>query len=48
MGGLIGGAVAAFVLFDLRDRLRIPDLVPTGICVLLGAAAVAGAVVVSG
>jgi membrane associated rhomboid family serine protease len=47
VGGLIGGTVAAFLLFDLRDRLRIPELVPTGMCLALGAASVAGAIAVS-
>jgi membrane associated rhomboid family serine protease len=47
VGGLIGGAVAAFVLFDLRDRLRMPELVPTGLCVVLAAGAVVGAIAVS-
>ena len=48
IGGLVGGAVAALLLFDVRDRLRVPDLVPTLVCVVLGAASVAGAIAVSG
>jgi membrane associated rhomboid family serine protease len=48
VGGLIGGAVAAFLLFDVGQRLRLPDLVPTVVCVALGAAAVTGAIAVSG
>jgi membrane associated rhomboid family serine protease len=47
IGGLIGGALAAFVLFDLRDRLRVPAAVATGITVALGVAAVVGAIAVS-
>jgi membrane associated rhomboid family serine protease len=47
VGGLIGGSVAALVLFDLRERLRVPELVPTGVCLGLAAAAVAGAIAVS-
>jgi membrane associated rhomboid family serine protease len=48
VGGLVGGAAAAFLLFDVRQRLRVPDLVPTIVCVALGAAAVVGAIAVSG
>jgi membrane associated rhomboid family serine protease len=48
IGGLIGGSVAAFLLFDVRQRLRVPDVVPTAVCVALGAAAVVGAIAVSG
>ena len=48
VGGLIGGVVAAFLLFDVRQRLRVPDLVPTVVCVALAAASVAGAIAVSG
>jgi membrane associated rhomboid family serine protease len=48
VGGLLGGAVAAFLLFDVRQRLRVPDVVPTLVCVALGAAAVVGAIAVSG
>ena len=28
LGGLIGGALAAFLMFDLRDRIRMPPLMP--------------------
>jgi membrane associated rhomboid family serine protease len=48
IGGLVGGVVVAFLLFDVRDRLRIPELVLTVVCVALGAASVAGAIAVSG
>jgi membrane associated rhomboid family serine protease len=47
IGGLIGGAVTALVLFELPDRLRVPQLVPTLIAAALGAAAVAGSIAVS-
>jgi membrane associated rhomboid family serine protease len=47
VGGLIGGAVAAFVLFDLGDRVRLPQVVPALITAALGAAAVAGSIAVS-
>jgi membrane associated rhomboid family serine protease len=48
VGGLLGGAVAAFLLFDVRQRLRVPDVVPTIVCIGLGAGAVVGAIAVSG
>jgi membrane associated rhomboid family serine protease len=48
VGGLLGGTMAALVLFDLRDRLRIPPLVPSLVCVALAAGSVAGAIAVSG
>jgi membrane associated rhomboid family serine protease len=47
IGGLIGGGVAAILLFDLRDRLRVPELVPTLLAAALGVASVAGAIAVS-
>jgi membrane associated rhomboid family serine protease len=48
IGGLIGGALAALVLFDLRDAVRVPDPVLNVLCAALGAAAVIGAIVVAG
>jgi membrane associated rhomboid family serine protease len=48
IGGLLGGALTAFVMFDLRDRVRIPEVVPTLLAVAIGAASVAGAIAVSG
>jgi membrane associated rhomboid family serine protease len=47
LGGLLGGALAALFLYDLRDRLRVPAMVATGLTVALGAVAVAGAIAVS-
>jgi membrane associated rhomboid family serine protease len=48
IGGLIGGAACAVLLFDLRDRVRaLPALVPTALCVVLGVAAVLGSIAVS-
>ena len=47
VGGLLAGAAAALLLFDLRDRVRISPLVPMGICVAIAAAAVAGSIAVS-
>jgi membrane associated rhomboid family serine protease len=48
IGGLIGGAVCAFLLFDLRDRVRLPDAVPAALCAGLGALAVVGSIAVAG
>ena len=48
IGGLVGGTVAAFLMFDVRDRLRLPEVVPTLLVGGLAAASVAGAIAVSG
>ncbi len=48
IGGLVGGGLAALVLFDLRDAVRMPDAVPMALCAGLGVLAVAGSIVVSG
>jgi membrane associated rhomboid family serine protease len=48
IGGLIGGGLAALVLFDLGDQVRLPQQVPALICGALGAVAVAGSIVVAG
>jgi membrane associated rhomboid family serine protease len=47
IGGLIGGALAALVLFDLRDAVRVPQGAVNVICLALGVAAVAGSVLVA-
>jgi membrane associated rhomboid family serine protease len=47
VGGLIGGGVAALLLFNLGDRVRVPPVVPTLLVAALGVAAVAGAIAVS-
>ncbi len=47
LGGLIGGAVAAGLMFDLRDRIRMPQLVPVLLAAFVGIAAVAGSIAVS-
>jgi membrane associated rhomboid family serine protease len=47
LGGLVGGAVAAFLLFELRDRARVPAALANALVVGLGALAVTGAIVVS-
>jgi membrane associated rhomboid family serine protease len=43
IGGLVGGALCALVLVELRQRTRIPEAAAVLMCVALGAAAVAGA-----
>ena len=48
IGGLIGGALAAFVMVDLRERLRIPPAAGSVLAGAIGVAAVVGSVVVSG
>jgi membrane associated rhomboid family serine protease len=47
LGGLIGGALAAFVLFDLRERVRVPAVAPNLIAAAIGVLAVVGAFAVS-
>jgi membrane associated rhomboid family serine protease len=47
LGGLVGGAVAALFLYDLRNRLHVPSALATGLTVALGALAVVGAIAVS-
>jgi membrane associated rhomboid family serine protease len=44
LGGLIGGAITALLLVELRDRIRVPDYVPAVLCGALGAAAVIGSI----
>jgi membrane associated rhomboid family serine protease len=48
IGGLIGGALAALVLFDLPDSVRVPPVAANLLCAGLGAAAVVGSIVVAG
>ena len=48
IGGLLGGALAAFLMFDLRDRVRLPELAPMLLASAIGAAAVVGSIMVSG
>jgi membrane associated rhomboid family serine protease len=47
LGGLVGGALSAFVLFDLRERVRVPAVAPNLIAAALGVLAVAGSIAVS-
>jgi membrane associated rhomboid family serine protease len=48
IGGLIGGGLAALVLFDLGDQVRLPQQALALICGALGVVAVAGSIVVAG
>jgi membrane associated rhomboid family serine protease len=47
VGGLIGGGIAALLLVELPERIRVPSFVPAAASVVLGAAAVAGSIVIS-
>ena len=47
IGGFIGGAIAAAVMFELGDRLHVPEGVLALVCAGVAAAAVAGAIAVS-
>jgi membrane associated rhomboid family serine protease len=47
IGGLVGGALAALILFDLPDNVRVPPMVANLLCAALGAAAVVGAIAVA-
>ena len=47
IGGLVGGGVAALVLVELPERLRLPDAAATMLCAALGALAVVGSIVVA-
>jgi membrane associated rhomboid family serine protease len=49
IGGLVGGTLAALVLFELGDRLRgrVPAVVPGAAVALLGGLAVAGSLAIS-
>jgi membrane associated rhomboid family serine protease len=48
IGGLIGGGLAALVLFEIGDQVRLPQQAPALICAALGAVAVAGSIAVAG
>ncbi len=47
IGGLLGGALAAFVMVDLRERVRIPPVAGLLLAGAIGVAAVVGAIAVS-
>jgi membrane associated rhomboid family serine protease len=48
IGGLIGGGLAALVLFELPDNARVPPVAANLICAGLGAVAVVGSIAVAG
>lgn len=47
IGGLVGGALAALVMFDLRDRVKVPAMAPVLIASAIGVLAVVGSFAVS-
>ena len=47
IGGLVGGALAALVMFELPDRVRMPQLGSTLLAGALGVASIVGSIVVS-
>jgi membrane associated rhomboid family serine protease len=44
LGGLVGGGIATLALVELQARFRVPQIVPTVVCVALGAGAVVGSI----
>ncbi len=48
LGGLVGGGLAALVMFDLRDRVKIPAAAANALAAGLGVLAVAGSLAVLG
>jgi membrane associated rhomboid family serine protease len=48
IGGLVGGALVAALMFDLRDRVRMPPAIPLLLAAGVGVAAVLGSIAVSG
>jgi membrane associated rhomboid family serine protease len=47
IGGLVGGGVAAYLLFELRARARVPAGLANALVVGVGALAVTGAILIS-
>jgi membrane associated rhomboid family serine protease len=48
LGGLVGGALAAALMFDLRDRIRMPQPVPVLLAVGVGLVSILGSLVLAG
>jgi membrane associated rhomboid family serine protease len=48
LGGLIGGALAALLLFEMPERVRLPQIAPALLAAALGVAAAVGSVAVVG
>jgi membrane associated rhomboid family serine protease len=46
IGGLLGGGLCALLLFEVPDRIRLPQVVPAALVAALGAAAVAASIAV--
>jgi membrane associated rhomboid family serine protease len=44
VGGFVGGGIAALLLVDLQDRVRVPPFVAPALCGALGVAAVVGSI----
>lgn len=47
IGGLLGGGLAALVMFDLADRVSLPRQAPLALAAAIGVLAIAGSIVVS-
>jgi membrane associated rhomboid family serine protease len=47
IGGPVGGGLAALLLFEIGDRVRVPAVVPAAAVAALGALAVAGSLAIS-
>ena len=47
IGGLVGGGVAALLMYELPDRVRIPAVAVNALAALIGLLAVAGSIAVS-
>jgi membrane associated rhomboid family serine protease len=47
LGGLVGGTLAALLLYEVGERVRVPAIVPAGAVVALGGLAVAGSLAIS-
>lgn len=48
VGGLAGGVLAAYLLYDLRDRARVPPTLATGLAAGVGLLAVIGSIAAAG
>jgi hypothetical protein len=48
IGGLVGGAIAAWVMYYAPQRIRMPAFMPLVLSLAIGGAAVVGAIAVSG
>jgi membrane associated rhomboid family serine protease len=48
IGGLIGGTLAALVLFELPDAVRVPPVAANVLCACLAVVAVGGSIAVAG